>query len=102
MIASNIINLNLRLEIQNNYHLFLFHRKFHYIFFVCVYLGGGGSLLGVGFTSDSLVEHFTGSPEVEWTSGGFNVTSQSQVFQDLHWKPITNNLNTTLKHHLST
>ena len=32
-----------------------------------------------GFTSDSLVEHFTGSPEVEGTSGGFDVTSQSQV-----------------------
>lgn len=48
MIASNIINLNLRLEIQNNYHLFLFHRKFHYIFFVCVYLGGGGESAGGG------------------------------------------------------
>lgn len=100
MIASNIINLNLRLEIQNNNHYFLFQRKFYpSIYFVCVCIERGGSLLGVGFTSDSLVEHFTGSPEVEWTSGGFNVTSQSQVFQDLHWKPITNNLNTTLKHH---
>lgn len=47
----------------------------------------------MGFTSDSLVEHFTGSPEVEWTSGGFNVTSQSQVFQDLHWKQKPNNIN---------
>lgn len=93
MIASNIINLNVRLEIQNNNHLFFVSKKILPINIFCV------CVLGLGFTSNSLVEHFTGSPEVEWTSGGFNVTSQSQVFQDLHWKPITNNLNTTLKHH---
>lgn len=49
MIASNIINLNLRLEIQNNNHYFLFQRKFYpSIYFVCVCIERGGESAGGG------------------------------------------------------